>query len=156
MTAERIASVIAALPLPVVLIGPDERVRATNQMVDAILGADLVGKHYITALRQPAVIAAIAETRSSLQSGIVRFTGRNGPRDTIYRVTVAAADGDVLLTFEDQTAAEEAGQMRRDFVANVSHELRTPLTALLGFIETLSGAAKDDPAARDRFLGIMA
>ncbi len=156
MTAERIASVIAALPLPVVLIGPDERVRATNQMVDAIFGADLVGKHYITALRQPAVIAAIAETRGSLQSGIVRFTGRNGPRDTIYRVSVAPADGDVLLTFEDQTAAEEAGQMRRDFVANVSHELRTPLTALLGFIETLSGAAKDDPAARDRFLGIMA
>jgi two-component system phosphate regulon sensor histidine kinase PhoR len=29
------------------------------------------------------------------------------------------------------------------------------LTALLGFIETLRGAAKDDPAARDRFLGIM-
>ena len=45
--------------------------------------------------------------------------------------------------------------MRRDFVANVSHELRTPLTALLGFIETLRHAARDDPAARDRFLAIM-
>ncbi len=31
-----------------------------------------------------------------------------------------------------------------------------PLTALLGFIETLKGAARDDPAARDRFLSIMA
>ena len=50
---------------------------------------------------------------------------------------------------------QEAGQIRRDFVANVSHELRTPLTALMGFIETLRGAARDDPAARDRFLGIM-
>ncbi|MGB7243806.1 MAG: ATP-binding protein, partial [Sulfitobacter sp.] len=38
----------------------------------------------------------------------------------------------------------------------VSHELRTPLTALMGFIETLRGPARDDPAARDRFLGIMA
>lgn len=45
--------------------------------------------------------------------------------------------------------------MRRDFVANVSHELRTPLTALMGFVETLRGAAKDDPVARDRFLAIM-
>lgn len=45
--------------------------------------------------------------------------------------------------------------MRRDFVTNVSHELRTPLTALLGFVETLRGAAKDDPVARDRFLLIM-
>jgi two-component system phosphate regulon sensor histidine kinase PhoR len=29
------------------------------------------------------------------------------------------------------------------------------LTALLGFIETLRGAARNDPAAQDRFLGIM-
>jgi two-component system phosphate regulon sensor histidine kinase PhoR len=46
--------------------------------------------------------------------------------------------------------------MRRDFVANVSHELRTPLTALMGFIETLRGPAREDAAARDRFLDIMA
>jgi two-component system phosphate regulon sensor histidine kinase PhoR len=45
--------------------------------------------------------------------------------------------------------------MRADFVANVSHELRTPLAALTGFIETLQGTARDDPAARERFLGIM-
>jgi two-component system, OmpR family, phosphate regulon sensor histidine kinase PhoR len=46
--------------------------------------------------------------------------------------------------------------MRRDFVANVSHELRTPLTALQGFIETLQGPARNDAAARERFLAIMA
>jgi two-component system phosphate regulon sensor histidine kinase PhoR len=45
--------------------------------------------------------------------------------------------------------------MRADFIANASHELRTPLAALLGFIETLQGPAKDDPVARDKFLGIM-
>ena len=45
--------------------------------------------------------------------------------------------------------------MRADFVANASHELRTPLAALTGFIETLQGPARDDPAARERFLGIM-
>jgi two-component system phosphate regulon sensor histidine kinase PhoR len=62
----------------------------------------------------------------------------------------------VLVTFVDITAVEEAGQIRRDFVANVSHELRTPLTAFLGFVETLRGPARDDPAARDRFLAILA
>ena len=45
--------------------------------------------------------------------------------------------------------------MRADFVANASHELRTPLAALTGFIETMQGPARDDPAARERFLGIM-
>jgi two-component system phosphate regulon sensor histidine kinase PhoR len=33
--------------------------------------------------------------------------------------------------------------------------LRTPLAALLGFIETLQGRAKDDPVAREKFLSIM-
>jgi two-component system phosphate regulon sensor histidine kinase PhoR len=46
--------------------------------------------------------------------------------------------------------------MRADFLANASHELRTPLASLTGFIETLRGHAKDDAAARERFLGVMA
>jgi two-component system, OmpR family, phosphate regulon sensor histidine kinase PhoR len=45
--------------------------------------------------------------------------------------------------------------MRADFVANAGHELKTPLASLVGFIETLLGAARDDAAARERFLGIM-
>ncbi len=156
MTAERIATVLEALPMPVLLIGPDERVRAANAPLDVVLGTNLIGRHYITALRQPALIDAIAKVRQSGGTAATRFVGRDGDRDTTYRVSLAAAEGDIVLSFEDQTAAEEAGKMRRDFVANVSHELRTPLTALLGFIETLSGAARDDAKARERFLEIMA
>jgi len=44
--------------------------------------------------------------------------------------------------------------IRADFIANASHELRTPLAALLGFIETLQGPAKEDPAAREKFLAM--
>ena len=45
--------------------------------------------------------------------------------------------------------------MRSDFIANASHELRTPLASLKGFIETLRGPARNDSAARERFLSIM-
>jgi len=68
----------------------------------------------------------------------------------------ADADSGVLVTLIDVTREEQISVMRRDFVANVSHELRTPLTAVMGFIETLQGPARDDPAARERFLEIMA
>jgi two-component system phosphate regulon sensor histidine kinase PhoR len=61
----------------------------------------------------------------------------------------------VLLTFHDLTPLRRVEEMRADFVANASHELRTPLAALSGFIETLQGAAKDDAAAREKFLAIM-
>jgi two-component system phosphate regulon sensor histidine kinase PhoR len=33
--------------------------------------------------------------------------------------------------------------------------LRTPLASLIGFIDTLQGPARDDPAARKRFLDVM-
>ncbi len=154
-----IRAMMPGLPLPVLLIGPDERIVALTPAAARLFGIDGPGRHYITALRQPAVLDAIEET---LREGTVRrsrYLGSEGRRDTTWRVTAAPVTLETgrgaVLTFEDTTAVEEAGQMRRDFVANVSHELRTPLTALLGFIETLRGPARDDPAARDRFLGIM-
>jgi two-component system phosphate regulon sensor histidine kinase PhoR len=61
----------------------------------------------------------------------------------------------VLLFFRDLTEARRLEQMRVDFIANVSHELRTPLASLVGFIETLQGHAREDPASRERFLDIM-
>jgi two-component system phosphate regulon sensor histidine kinase PhoR len=45
--------------------------------------------------------------------------------------------------------------MRADFIANASHEMRTPLASIAGFIETLRGPARNDPAAREQFLQIM-
>jgi two-component system phosphate regulon sensor histidine kinase PhoR len=61
----------------------------------------------------------------------------------------------ILVTVEDLTERHRLERMRADFVANASHELRTPLAAVSGFIETLQGPARDDPAARERFLAIM-
>lgn len=60
-----------------------------------------------------------------------------------------------LLSFRDRTSELRIERMRTDFVANASHELRTPLASLTGFIETLQGPARNDSAARDRFLQIM-
>jgi two-component system phosphate regulon sensor histidine kinase PhoR len=88
---------------------------------------------------------------------MARFLTNDGVRDTSYQVTARVMQHrrEILLCFMDITDLEAASQMRRDFVANVSHELRTPLTALIGFIETLRGPARDDAGARDRFLSIM-
>lgn len=60
-----------------------------------------------------------------------------------------------VIAIYDLTKAMKIEKMQSDFVANASHELRTPLAILSGFIETLQTSAKDDPAARDKFLGIM-
>src|SRR5581483_233548 len=65
------------------------------------------------------------------------------------------SDDLIILIIEDLTERRRVEKIRVDFVANASHELRTPLASLAGFIETLLGPARDDPAARARFLKIM-
>jgi two-component system, OmpR family, phosphate regulon sensor histidine kinase PhoR len=153
-------SLLEAVPAPTVLIGRDDRILAANQTARALLGPDIRGRLYVTCLRQPGLIDCIEQGLRNGAAGQGRHVVRGASSDSIYRVIVNPVEGDgqngVLCTFEDISEQEQIGQMRRDFVANVSHELRTPLTALLGFIETLQGAARHDAAARERFLGVMA
>ncbi len=161
MTGPLIQSVLDGVPLPACVIGRDERIVAANAGCDALIGTGMVGRHHGLALRQPALLEAIATTLADATPRSVRLVLPQANQEESFTVTLAPVlpgdgfGGGVLLTFQDVTEQARAAQMRRDFVANVSHELRTPLTALMGFIETLKGAAKDDPAARGRFLGIM-
>ena len=149
------AELIAAMPGPAVLIGPDGRIRATNRPAERLLGAPIAGRYYVTALRQPRLLAAI-EGALAGEGGVADWLGSEAGRDTRWEVRAAPlARGGALVIFEDRTGGAEIDQLRRDFVANVSHELKTPLTALMGYIETLRGPARDDSAARERFLEVM-
>ena len=153
------AQIVQALPLVALIIGPDERITVANGHARSLLGQEIVGRHCITGLRQPNILDAIETVFRTKTKQESRYLGRDSGRDTTCRVNIAPIETgkgtSVLITFEDLTDIEDAGKMRRDFVANVSHELKTPLTALMGFIETLRGPARNDPKAQDRFLSIM-
>lgn len=149
------AQVLAGLPLPAMLTERDDRVVAVNGLAGQLLGEGLVGRHPAMAVRAPSVLTAIGAVARGAGVQEARMTLRREGQEAVFQVTVSPLGRLVLTVFRDLTEEERAGEMRRDFVANVSHELRTPLTALMGFIETLKNAAKDDPKAREMFLGIM-
>lgn len=155
MTSDPAAALLETIPIPVVMIAPDETVTAINEPAQRLIGAHMMGRHYITALRQPNLIDKVQQVIRDGETASARFLGREAGRDTVHQVQIAATRSGTVLSFTDMTATEDIGQFRRDFVANVSHELRTPLTALTGFIDTLNGPAKDDPEAQKRFLSIM-
>lgn len=158
MTPLPVSQVIAALPLPALAIDSAEQIIAINPPAQKLLGLVAQGRHFITVLRQPAVVEAVEKCLSGMQNASAAYLARENGNDVTYTVSASLVGetGIALLTFQDITLLANAGQMRRDFVANVSHELRTPLTALTGFIETLRGPAREDAAARARFLEIMA
>ena len=159
MESQLVMSVLEGMPWPALLIDKADRIVAANTLAKDLLGTGIEGRHYILTLRQPGLLDAIEGTLRHRQPGQARHVITGPSREITYRVQISPVTGEAqqgaLCVFEDITDLEQTTQIRRDFVANVSHELRTPLTALLGFIETLRGAARDDPTARERFLGIM-
>ncbi|NOD91494.1 two-component sensor histidine kinase [Ruegeria sp. HKCCD4884] len=162
MSTDLLDEFVRAIPMPALMVDQTERIIAANTDATTLLGLNIVGRHFATILRQPQVLEAIEQSLQSKSTKKTRHLSNDGAQDTTFEVECrymngigAVSGGAILATFQDITHLEHASQMRRDFVANVSHELRTPLTALMGFIETLRGPARDDPGARDRFLQIM-
>ncbi|MDF3414646.1 two-component sensor histidine kinase [Sulfitobacter sp. M57] len=146
---------VSALPFPTLVIGSDQKVIHANAAAAELLGGQVVNQNFVFLLRQPGLIAAIEDAAATLEKRVGKFATTAGRSEVRFDVHIAPADGNLVLTFEDTSEAKDLASFRRDFVANVSHELRTPLASVVGFIETLRGAARDDAAARDRFLDIM-
>jgi two-component system phosphate regulon sensor histidine kinase PhoR len=157
-------NLIAVLPVPAIMLGKDDRVVSFNLAAIDIAPVLRQGEPILIALRVPELVDAIRRVHATRQSQRVEFDQRV-PRERSFEafvnpVSLPAEKSDeradyLLLTFNDLTPLRRVEQMRADFVANASHELRTPLAALLGFIETLQGPAKDDAPMREKFLGIM-
>jgi two-component system phosphate regulon sensor histidine kinase PhoR len=151
------------VPDPIILVDRRSIVLAANASAHSLLPGLKIGHPLSFALRSPDVLAAIETARKSQDLIKIEYVERaqgertfevrvKGLRQNILNKDEVSA---VLLVFRDLTEARKVEQMRVDFVANASHELRTPLASLLGFIETLQGPARNDAAARDRFLSIM-
>ena len=158
MVQSQIDAWIAAMPMAALFIDENARIVAINDSASALLGHDFKGRNYITAVRQPAVLKCIEDCFEKQTPQLTRVVRTEGASDTEFELRgnyVADVFKGVLVTFLDVTEMQKTNLLHRDFVANVSHELRTPLTALMGFIETLQGPAKNDPKASARFLGIM-
>ncbi len=159
MQVAEIRGVLQAVPMALVLVDPDQRVLAANAAAAALFGQPLEGRSCTTFLRHPDFLDGLEACLTGQRQASARIVISGVAGETHLAATFTAVatqeGGGVLIAFDDLTSHEHAAAMRRDFVANVSHELRTPLTALVGFIETLRTSARDDPAARERFLGIM-
>jgi len=161
--AQLIEQIIGGLPSAAIMLDREGRVVAFNEAATGIAPALSRGELALIGLRMPELVDAVRRAARRREPQRVEFFERV-PLDRWMEAFVTpvriGAGGEpsvdlLLMTFNDLTPLRRVEEMRADFIANASHELRTPLAALLGFIETLQGTAKDDPAARSKFLEIM-
>jgi two-component system, OmpR family, phosphate regulon sensor histidine kinase PhoR len=150
------ADILKALPHPAILVDQVANVVAFSASAGRFFPLMKVGDPLAFVLRMPTMIDALAAVLEGSDPQRVEITTMvPEARRLVISIQPVGIKAGALLSIDDQSEAETLDRMRTDFVANASHELRTPLASLLGFIETLQGPARNDAAARDKFLGIM-
>ncbi|MBL8708090.1 MAG: PAS domain-containing protein [Rhodospirillaceae bacterium] len=162
-------AILNALPDPVLILDRGRRIVLVNAAARSLLGSDLENRSLLSVLRQPVLLTALealsrGEAPPPLELAAIggrSLTAELVPVDFDGPLPPPVDSGDesggphVLIVFHDISGQRRMESLRSDFVANVSHELKTPLATLIGFLETLKGPARDDAAARARFLDIM-
>jgi two-component system phosphate regulon sensor histidine kinase PhoR len=148
-----VREVLDAIVEPVLLVRAGT-VTFGNGAARALLGGHIVGEDVRVAIRHPAAADRLASSVPASDRP-VELVGLGSPDQRWEMRTGDTSDGARIVHLIDQTGNYAAERMRVDFVANASHELRTPLASILGFIETLTDEAGEDPAVRTRFLKVM-
>ncbi len=160
------AAAFELLPDPALVVTAAEpedmasrRVEAANRAARELLRIPRQGALLVAAVRDPEVLEAVEESLFGAMARTAVWES-GGVQERVWRVwttpLASAPERRVLVVLHEETDVRRAERTRADFLANASHELRTPLASLSGFVETLRGHARDDPAVRQRFLAIMA
>ncbi len=140
---DRLSAIFDALDEAVMVVGADGEVRFANPAAEPVIGSD--GK---------AIDAIVPWLRRASARGAVEQDGlRVGDRVYAIGARELPAENAVLAVVRDRTTALRRELAEREFVSNAAHELRNPIAGISGAIEVLRAGAKDDPEARDHFLG---
>jgi two-component system phosphate regulon sensor histidine kinase PhoR len=151
---------VDSLPDMLIIINDAQEILRTNKASRLIFGQNLAGKHLKTVLPSDVLLNAVSAVIDDAKGRDLDFHQETPePRELraiIDRFPVVSKGGiSVIITMSDITELRRIQKMRADFVANASHEIRTPLTSISGLIETIQGAAKDDPEAQLKFIGMI-
>ena len=144
----------------VYILNSSREIMFGNLAAIELFGEYQAGQDIVQSIRNPRCLELISEVMHG-SANSEESVKLGPPADGLFNVRISkfsepGVAGDLhLLSLRDVNERQQAETMRSDFVANVSHELRSPLSTISGFIETLKGPAKNDPDARERFLGLM-
>lgn len=154
----RVQDILDALPFGVLIVESDQQIEKSNPVIAQMFGLSGLTGQPVASLRARRLLDLIEETGAGGVGGTLEFSLSRSGDSFLHAYVRPIGSGDerrVLVAIVDETRSHRAQELHRDFVANASHELKTPLAAVSGIIETLLGPARSDPAATERFLGIL-
>jgi signal transduction histidine kinase len=140
---DRLSAIFEALSDAVMVVQPDGEVRFSNASARDLIGPDGRAIDPLIPWLRRAARRTVAEN-DALRVG-----------DRVYSLNARQlpAEDAVLAVVRDRTEELRREVAEREFVSNAAHELRNPIAGISGAIEVLRAGAKDDPEAREHFLG---
>jgi signal transduction histidine kinase/HAMP domain-containing protein len=142
---DTLSAILAALNEAVMVVSKSGEVRFCNPAAVALItDGRPIGPLVASARR--------AAQRGESHSDALRI------EDSVYAVSARelSVEDAILIVVRDRTEELRRELAEREFVSNAAHELRNPIAGISGSIEVLLAGAKDDPDARDHFLGRLA
>jgi len=140
---DRLSAIFEALSEAVMVVRPDGEVRFSNAAAHDLIDDD-----------RKAIGPLIPWLRRAARRTVAEHDAlRLGERVYALNARYLPAEDAVLAVVRDRTEELRREVAEREFVSNAAHELRNPIAGISGSIEVLRAGAKDDPAARDHFLG---
>jgi signal transduction histidine kinase len=140
---DRLSAIFEALSDAVMVVQADGEVRFFNASASDLITAD--GR---------AIAPLIPWLRRAARRTVAESDAlRVGERVYSLNARLLPAEDAVLAVVRDRTEELRREVAEREFVSNAAHELRNPIAGISGAIEVLRAGAKDDPEAREHFLG---
>jgi two-component system phosphate regulon sensor histidine kinase PhoR len=150
------ARLVAALPLGVVFVDRNARIRFANSAAGTIFDFDperAIGSHVITSIPNVELERRIDDALRG-EASVAPITVASATQRRTYGVSVSPIgdndSGGVVVFADDQTDIERLLRASKEFLTNVSHELRTPLSSIKLMLETVVESPDDEAA--DLFL----
>ena len=155
-------AVLDSLPDPIMMIDRAGNIIGANLSARTSFGEKITDKNIDNVFHSNNFINAVSRVlnKESISENLIFYVEK--PIDQKFYAHIkqlpwlSKGKAVAVISIYDLTKSMKIEKMQSDFVANASHELRTPLSVISGFVETLQTSAKDDPAAQQQFLQIIA
>ena len=143
---------------PMIIVDKSYRITSSNVAFNSYVGKDANGMNLSLCLRSNELNDALSDALTNEKKSDINFI----IYDQVHKYIQAQIfplkikkEIFALVMMIDETPQKIAEKLKSEFVSNVSHELKTPLTAIMGFIETINGPAKNDEKQKSKFLSII-
>lgn len=154
-------TIVDCLSDPALVLDQDAFVVHYNPLMADLFPRVKLGQPVTSLTRSPELLAALEAKSGDLHRKIVHLEDRVPVHRSLTAFVSFISDeandapARSLIVLRDLTDQQKHAQLRADFISHASHELRTPLASMKSMVETLQGPARNDAAAREKFLAMM-